>query len=245
MTQIKLIMTVLTLGLFLFPACVPKYYAPTGINVPLFQEKNEVSANLSLACTADLSGPQAQVGYAFANHFGVIANGTYLSGLTPDNSPRGYGYLLEAGTGYFATLGKNLVFETYIGAGTGKVVNKRTDNPFSIDLKKIYFQPNFGYTSNKVDIAFSPRIVLIKYPDLYDGKKYITDIYGYPILENNERLILNDFQEDHFLVFEPAITIRGGWKQTKVQLQAVYSFHKIPYSEKLNINGGFYFTLAP
>jgi hypothetical protein len=75
---------------------------------------------------------------------------------------------------------------------------------------KIFVQPSFGFTFNAIDIAASTRICVLTF------KSVVNQIYG----NVDESNILNNISDGSHLFLEPAITIRGGWKYVKLQLQA-------------------------
>ncbi len=228
------ITTVLIFGLigamvFIFTACSPIYYASNAHNVPLLKEKHEVRISGGLTGTEYLSGPDVQVAYAVGKNTGLIANGTYLQGGEDD-----YGYLAEAAGGFFKVIERQMVAEIYGGAGFAKVVNQRQYYAPPLYFIKPFLQPAIGFSSDYFDLAFSPKIAWVHYN--------VPLILDYPANANSIHQPVKEKQT--FFAFEPGLTIRGGWKYVKLQLQAVSSIHDIPNAEDLSIHLGLSVNLA-
>ena len=115
------------------------------------------------------------------------------------------------------------IFEAYGILGFGSIENHfpskqenapGTVNDLSASIVRVGVQPNFGYKSDYFSIALSSRFVNLSYNniegDLQFGGK-------------SQSQYLND-NSSNFLI-EPAITIRGGFKKIKLQLQHGYSFN--------------------
>ena len=215
--------------------CHPIYYASNGHNVPLLKEKHEVRVNAGVTLTEYLAGPDLQMAYAASENIGIIANGIYLS--SGDNSD-GYGYLAEAGGGYFKALNKWWVAEVYAGTGFARVVNKDYYETHTLKFIKPFIQPAVGFSSDYFDLAFSPKIAWVHYnePFILDFELR-TDSNGNVIVGPDGYAEINVLKEKQtFFAFEPGFTMRGGWKYIKVQLQVVKSLQDIPDGDNLSIN---------
>jgi hypothetical protein len=187
-------------------------YAPNIAHTPLLREKGELRA------TADVRN--LQVAYALATHVGVMANAYFRSDdRTLDSGERqeGSGWLVEAAAGWFARTRQPrwLQVEVYAGIGNGHVEHEITSpegDPRSFEAEgiKLFLMPGMGWTSNYVDLGLSTRLVAVR----YTGTKAI----GY----SDEQLEADEFKEldeQTFLFFEPAVTVRAGYKWIKLQLQ--------------------------
>ncbi|MCZ2100798.1 MAG: hypothetical protein LC107_04585 [Chitinophagales bacterium] len=224
--------------LLLITSCKTKLYIPNGSNVPLLQEEKELKIVGS-------TGGNLQAAYAVTNHIGLMANGfwTYRSADDTDRpgNKKGEGSLVELGAGYFDRF-NDFVFETYAGAGLGRLDYKDTENGknYSSNGTRLFVQPNIGWTSKYIDIAISGRLAGLKYYD------FLAD--GYSQEELDQEFLHKDLVEDNLWVFfEPAITLRGGYKYIKAQIQ--YGISKKLNSGDLKydntyFNVGFVFDLG-
>jgi hypothetical protein len=217
--------------------CNPVFYAPTSHNLPLFREKHEIHITATGISTDQADGFEGQAAYSITNHFGIIANGSYLSGENETKTRSGNGYLGEFGAGYFKPIGENFVFEIFTGGGTGKV-STTNNNGYTFDLNfaKYFLQPTIGYSTKFADIAFSPKIAMVQFKHGLT-ENYETDVNGnYNLYFTGKR---------NYIAFEPALTIRGGWKYTKLQLQIVQSYQEIPQANRTSVSLGLHLMLAP
>lgn len=228
-------------------ACNPVFYAPNAHNVPLLKEKHETRLNLGMTTTEDLTGPDLQAAYAVGKNIGIIANGTYLKGGSEGSNWEGHGYQAEIGSGYFKPVGRFCVAEIYGGAGFAKITNQRYEDPFSLKFIKPFLQPAFGFNSTYFEVAFSPKIASVHYDEPFILEyELLTDANGNIMVDQNGQAAYKILKERQtFFDFEPGLTIRGGWKYTKLQIQAVKSFQEIPESQDLRINLSLTLNLAP
>ena len=112
---------------------------------------------------------------------------------------------------------------TEVSAGANSTINTEVKekvilvyNPDAgtsdLSFIKIFIQPSVGMTFNGFDFAFSTRFNRLTFNK--------TDNHIDKLLNEHEFEKLNTTaQTKNFLFFEPALTIRGGWKYLKVQLQ--------------------------
>ena len=105
--------------MFLISGCSPKYYAPNTHNVPLLDQKGEgVTSFVIGEGRAELQGA-----YAVSGSVALMLNAASLNPKDDEEGDGGKGGLLEIGVGYYHTLSKNVVFETYGLLGRGDVEN--------------------------------------------------------------------------------------------------------------------------
>ncbi len=198
--------------LFMITSCTTTLYIPNASHVPLLQEENELKITAS-------TFNNLQVAYAATDHIGLMANGFWTTS-TPENKEesgdwKGSGSLVELGVGYFGQINR-LVFETYLGGGVGSLEYKDSEtNPkksYSSKGTKFFIQPNLGWTSKFIDIGISGRMTGLKYNDFQAN--------GYTPLElEQEFLVKSNVEDKMWVFFEPALTVRGGYKFLKAQLQ--------------------------
>ncbi len=198
--------------IFLLSSCTTTMYTTNAVNVPLLKEKGEVKINVT---QNDL-----QAAVAVTDRIGIIANGFYKNYDGNDNYKHSGG-LGEAGIGYIINR-ENLVMETYIGGGVGKVHKQQqytnSDNNstymanFDANAAKGFIQSNFGVRSKYFDVALTPKFSFVKYSN-FNSTNY------------NEQQLRDDYLNDDrltdplFVFAEPAITVRGGYKFIKIQAQ--------------------------
>ncbi len=199
--------------------CNPKYYAPNTHNVPLLQQKgNGVALFAAGEARAELQGA-----YAVADHFAVMLNLASFKPKDDEEGDGGEGQLFEAGVGYFHPFRKSFVFEAYGLAGIGDVenhfpssisTNPATTGKIKSKLFRIGVQSAIGFTSKHFDVAASTRISALNYHD----------ISGSLIFGGEDQVAYLKQQNNH-LLFEPALTLRGGYKFLKLQIQLGHSFN--------------------
>ncbi len=213
---IKLIFAVTILVL---ASCSPKFYTPNTQNVPLLTEKGET--NLTLA--GNTNQVEFQGAYAVTQHFALQANGGLFIPADLDNGNGGSGKFIEVGGGYFNPIDEHWVFEAYGLIGIGNFENHfpsslidypETTGDISANILRVGIQPNFGYKSKYFSAAISTRISNISY----------NNIQGSLVFDDDNQI---DYLEDNSsnLLFEPALTVKGGIEKFKLQLQYGYSFN--------------------
>ena len=196
--------------LFTITSCTTTLYIPNGSNVPLLRENKELKVTVS-------SGNNLQAAYAVTDHVGLMANGFWTLSTGDDNeipgNRKGKGSLVELGAGYFSRF-SNMVLETYVGGGIGKLDYNDTENgkSYSSGGSRVFIQPNLGWTSKYIDVAVSGRLSGVKY------NNFLAE--GYTPAELDQEFLRKANVEDKLWVFfEPAITLRGGYKYVKAQFQ--------------------------
>jgi len=227
--------------LFLTSSCYHYYYAPNMHNVPLFQQKEELHLDLSGSMGNEFTAFEVQAAFSVADNFALMGNGFMLNRNWDDLIPEDYnrGHLIEGGAGTFVNLDHDMVFEAYTGLGFGKIENGYENSTTSkLSFYRYFLQPSVGYTSDFMDVAVSLRLSGLRYNDIqFTG-----------ILEQDDQdQILYINRNPFSILVEPAVTLRGGWEQTKFQLQLGYSENVMNpdlIQERLNINFGIYFTIS-
>jgi len=224
----KIITTITLVLAALLCSCTHYYYVANVQNVPLFKEKNELRLSGAYAEGDESACIEAQAGYSITDKIGVFAD--FMSGKGGDVSGNnfGKGNYLEGAIGYYKPTGKFGVFEIYGGLGgcnqhheySGSQYNNITSSYENVsygsaDLSylKFFIQPSYGITFNVLDVALSTRFCNVYYNRMDNNALGNAGEY------NNLYTLANT---NHFNV-EPAITVRGGWKNIKLQFQAEYA----------------------
>lgn len=196
-----------------FSACNPKYYVPNTQNAPLLTKRGEFVGVLA----SNGNQHEAQLALGVTKHLGVQINGGIFRPKDEKNGNGGSGYFGELGMGYFASLGKTIVFETYVLAGFGGVENhlpttvdsmKSTAGKINVNLSRFAFQPGIGYKGRNFSFVISSRFSSLNF-----SKPTGSLIY------NKEDQIEYLKKNSSMILAEPALSLRFGYKNFKVQLQ--------------------------
>jgi hypothetical protein len=218
--------TIFTLTV-IFCSCSHYYYVPNVQNVPLFREKNEYRLSGSYGLGTETGCLEFQGAYSLTGNLGVMTN--FMSAKGVENSEESWakGTYLDVAAGYYKPLLKSGVFEIYGGVGGSKQHHQYRSEMYDpgnpaygnhdagtsdVSFIKLFIQPSIGMTFKGFDFAFSTRFNRLSF-NKYDNQiDRISNEYEFDKLNETT-------QTKNFLFFEPALTIRGGWKYLKVQLQ--------------------------
>jgi hypothetical protein len=228
----------------LFPAvllcsCSHYYYVANVQNVPLFREKNELRFSGTIGGGDESECIEIQTAYSLSNKVGIMANYMHAKGGDVSDYDYGKGNYFDGAIGYYKPIKEYGVFEIYGGLGRGSQHHQYGSGSSSdLSFTKLFIQPSFGMTFNFLDVAISTRICRLSYTDINNNTSgntgYGEDLYA-----------LSD--KSHFFL-EPAITLRGGWKNIKVQLQFVYAIYlnspQLYFGEEAHLSAGLSFAIA-
>lgn len=212
------LLKLLLLAVILFPSC-RTLYKPNAVNAPMLKEKGE----------AKIYGGNnnVQAAYAITDHVGVMLNGYYENGrVNNDNAQyvKTQGFLGEAGAGYFTAMPNNMVFEVYGGGGAGAVnieeqkrdaADDLITERFSANAYKVFIQPTYGYVGKYFEAGLTPRFSFVKYGNLSNTNYTLQERQDYTYYQ---------LDQPTWVFFEPALTLRGGYKWIKLQVQVGHSF---------------------
>ena len=184
-------------------------YAPNAVNVPLLQEKGEFKALIA--------NNNLQLATAVTNHVGIMANGYLNTYTSDDKSFKNNGKGAEIGIGYFAHTDKRITYEAYGGAGLYNVQMREANNTktFDADAVKYFVQPSVGWVNRYFEVAFSPRLSILKYSK--------PEIMGYDSYERVDNFF-DILDQKAYAFIEPTFTVRGGYRFVKLQVQLGYSY---------------------
>lgn len=208
----------------MFTGCTQYYYVPNIQNVPMFREKNEYRVTIATGAGDESTCTEVQTAYSVTDNIGVMANSMTAKGVNSSSKNSAKGNFLEAAVGYYKPVEKSGVFEVYGGIGGGNQHHEYPDSGSSdLSSLRLFVQPSYGFTFNPVDIALSTRLSALSFVSI--------DNHVYGNLVQYEEV--NNLSHQTHLLLEPALTIRAGWKNVKLQLQFLY----VGYlnSKRLNI----------
>lgn len=228
-------------------SCYHVYYAPNTANAPLLSEKGETRINALYANGADteFDGGELQLAHAVSKNFGVMTN-IFFAGKSEtvtnystngSHIEKGNGSYAEFAGGYFKSFDKSKrwIGELYGGFGFGGVNNDYGFNDHSkVAISKMFIQPAFGYKSPYFEFAFVPKLSFINW-------KVKQKIISPQNNSANDELRVIEGKKN-FVAFEPALLLRGGGKNFKLQLGLSFSNFKstdVLYSVELveTLNG--------
>jgi len=237
----RTVFTILTA--VLLSGCTHYFYVPNTQNVPLFMEKNEYRASLSIGGGGESNAIDGQVAYSVTNHIAVMTNFIHAQGGKDSGNNWAKGKLIEGAIGYYKPFKTNGVFEIYGGYGGGNQHHNYGDdktNLGSSDLSftRIFLQPSVGITFKGFDFALSTRVCRLNFNKI--------DIQNITHGNDFDAVDAIAHHKTSYLV-EPAFTIRGGWKYVKLQFQLMSSKNLTNpdlHFEPSRLSFGVYFTIA-
>ena len=227
------------------------YYSSNAMNVPLFDDKNELSGLVAGSFGEVNNSFEAQLGYS--TPFNLAFTGSLMTGgigyarsQPVDKSRISY---LEGAGGFYKPFGRIGIFEIFGGYGRGKESHSFTyvsydgyfnwtryaDGNADIGFSKIFLQPDIGVRGKWFEAAVTLRITNIDYTrvDIYNTVYHLDG--------------LNDITINHSSVLiEPAFTLRAGFKNVKSQFQIVISnnlSNPDQLYEKTRFNFGLFFNI--
>jgi hypothetical protein len=236
---------------FVFCSCTHYYYVPSVQNVPLFREKNEYRISGTIGGGDETTCVEVQAAYSITDKVGVMADFMTATGGDEADKDYGKGNYFDGALGYYKPISKNGVFEVYGGLGIANQHHEYSTNLYNngvitptysgksdLSTLKVFVQPSLGLTFNLFDIGWSTRLNRLSFITVDNNINNNLDLY-------NE---LNDPSNKIHYYFEPAITLRGGWKNVKLQFQAAYSYYmnspQLYFGEEYHISLGIYVAIA-
>ncbi len=177
-------------------------------------------------------GPKdLQASYAVSDQIALLANGflrqyswnhdsVVVSQPPPElfneqrrNSKMRYG---ELAAGYFKPAGgSQFVFEMYAGVGLGKLNYEgdfsQEQKKMEVNLNRVFVQPAFGIKRDQYEIGLSTRFSSLSLNQMSTAYFSSTELIAEEI---------DGLDSGAHLFAEPAITLRAGFRQMKLQAQA-------------------------
>lgn len=190
-------------------SCNHVYYVPNCHNVPLCKDKDELHLTASAGGGENAEIFELQSAYSVTDKIAVMANAYYAHGGKKSENYWGQGWYVEGAAGYYKPITDLLIFEVYGGIGLNNQShyynNPTPGPPTTLTYSKIFVQPNIGVSLPYLDVAFSTKFGQVAFYDYYDP--------------NHQAQIDGMSIKGATLAYEPAITLRTGWKAFKLQVQ--------------------------
>jgi hypothetical protein len=221
--------------IILLSSCSHYYYVPNTQNVPLFKEKNEYRILGAYGAGDQSKAVEIQMAYSVTDKIGVMTNYMSVKGGEYIGKDYGKGNYLEGAVGYFKPIGRLGVFEIYGGFGGGKQhheyynMSDKLIGSSNLSSIRIYLQPSFGLSFNAFDIALSTRVCRLSFNNI-NSMEFGNSASNY----EDSRSELYALSNNSHIFIEPALMLRGGWKNVKVQYQRSLS----RYLNKTNLSFG-------
>jgi len=212
-------------------SCSHVYYAPNTPNAPLLSEKGEtrINALYTAGGYTDYTGGEVQFAHAISKNFGIMANG-FFAGQTEEvsdwnlrypstHTEKGNGSYVELAGGYFGSFDetKKWIGEVYSGFGLGSITSDYGygDNS-KVGISKFFIQPSIGYKSRYFEMAIVPKFSYINWK-IKDSRVSSSN-------NEDEKGDLQSMSErPGFVSFEPALILRGGGENFKIQTGLSFS----------------------
>jgi len=215
-------------GIF-FSSCSRYYYQPNAVNAPMLKERNDLKIGLNGSFgSEDLNNAtntstvlNFHAAYSPVKYVGLMttfSNYRYDFNESNEDPTTGdvdaHATLFEGGVGGYYPLiekdnGLKLIADTYVGYGGGKL-----NSDVKMDFNRLFVQPGLNLTFPYFDVGLAARISGIKYSNF--------DANGMNEAYVESRGLTNIEDKRHFFI-EPALTMRGGYKFIKGQIQLVKS----------------------
>ncbi len=199
--------------------CNPNYYIPNTQNVPIITAKGQT--NLTFA--GNENQIEFQGAYGITDELAFQANGGFVAPEAEDNGNGGSGRFMELGFGYYKNLTTGFLVDAYGLIGAGKMENHfptsvttypNTTGKITANLFRVGIQPSISYHHPYFSVSASTKLMTLNY----------YNIDGSLIFDNIDQTVYLTENKSNILV-EPAITIRGGLKKVKLQIQVLRSFN--------------------
>jgi hypothetical protein len=205
-------------------SCHHVYYAPNTANAPMLSEKGEtrVNALYSTGMDSEFDAFEFQFARAVSGDMGIMVNGFTggksekipdYYGNSADHMESGNGSYIELAGGYFRSLDerKRWIAEVYGGTGFGFVKSDYGFRDYSkVGVTKFFIQPSMGYKAPHFELALVPKISYVNWRVKQDK-----------ITSQESQEARDDMQalrtDPSFFAFEPALLLRGGGKNFKLQ----------------------------
>jgi hypothetical protein len=200
--------------------CSPAYYKPTIMNMPNFEEKQEVFLAIDATPSKQTVKLSLQAAYAITNHLAI--QGNYMessNGISYGRESRircqvkrnlSFG---EYAVGYFTQKNHFETFSIFGGYGLGSVENiyEQNKGKSSADFTKLFIQSSVGFREEDIELVGSFKLANLKYTNQNENYVDANDIENFKALNNSMPIL------------ETGWLFRVGYENIKFQCQATTS----------------------
>jgi hypothetical protein len=228
--------------------CSHFYYVSPVQDVPLFTQKNEYRVSAFIGSSTESISGNMQAAWSVTDNIAVMANVLFAKGLNDANDSWGRGFNADAGAGYFKPSDRHRIFEIYGGTGFSRqhhVYRETIFNEFSpshiagnssLSSFKLFLQPSVGWKFKGFETALSARFNSLSFFNINNDITWSLNEHEYNKLNSLEG-------KRTYFFFEPAITIRFGMENVKIQVQGTAGSYmndeKSPF-DQVHLNAGLF-----
>jgi len=213
----------------LLSGCSHYYYVPNIHNVPLFREKDEFRISVSYGMGDESNSFEMQGGWSAGKHLGITSSFIAAKGQSSNNNDEwGKGSYIDLACGYYTPINEYGVFEVYGGIGGASQKHQYAPSTYNVADKayiksnRLFIQPAIGFEFKAFEFAFSTRFCRLSFTDVDFNLNNDSDEWEL----NRLQTITND---GVYYFVEPAATVRVGWKNVKIQVQASFGSYQWSY----------------
>ena len=194
------------------------YYVPSKPNTPLSADKNALNFEITSSSGDPTSGVDLQTSFLPTERLGIIAGYSMARDKGTESIDKVNQKRFELGAGYLVPLSKGWHYETYAGIGTGNIRNNHHTGNSMIRHSVYFVQPAIAYNNPKRTFTFG-------FLSRFSGVNFsVREQYFIPERElytTGQFLLLHE--KPFHLMWEPALVIKGGWRNFKFHLSYTYS----------------------
>ncbi len=229
-------------------ACTASYYATSCNPAPLLREANEVTASAGRSTYNYSRSNDLSVAYSPIDKLGLLANISWIQSSRGVIDREQYGMnaaFYEGAIGYYHSWDDNLSYDVYLGFGQTQNAQSyafdfgylQSNHLIQFDYSRVFLQPALAYTSEYIDVQVALRASQVTYGQVVLDSISRDNIFELPP-ESGAR----------FILAEPGITLRGGYRYLKVLLHVGYSFNLSPeplFRDFSNLSVGVAYNFKP
>ncbi len=207
-------------AMLLVAGCFPHYYVPNTQNTPMIRTEGDVSGSFHVS-TGNLS--EFHGAYGITENVAVQINGGFASFGNDVDGDGGSGKYFQLGIGYYSNPSDHVLFDVYSLAAFGDLENHfpstlrsnpGTTGKITANAIRIGIQPSISLYNDYLSITGSAQLSSLNFSSI-DGSLIFAGENQIEYLMSNNKNIL----------FEPAVTLRAGIKNVKLQTQVAQSFN--------------------
>lgn len=200
-------------------SCSPVYYIPNTQNVPMVKSRG----NVRIVLAGNQNQGEAQGALGTTKSSAVMLNMAYFNPKSDSAGNGGSGFLAEGGYGYYKGFLDKFVFDIYGLAGVGNVENHfpgtitqypGSSGKLKAGIFRFGLQPSFSYYQKYFSVSASARMTSLNYTNISGSLIHGGVSQATYLNQNNASLLL-----------EPALTVRGGLENIKLQIQLMQSLN--------------------
>jgi len=225
-------------------SCTHNFYYPNTHNIPTHDGAHEAAVSAICTTSDEAVGFELQGAYSLTDHIGLAANFLYAYDGNKNVADYGDGVMADIGIGYF---NKNKYFYSSLYGGVGycrqnhAYFNDAPSNYYKVGVQSFrgYIQPAVGLSTMYFEALASLRFSALAFP-------VVDNTIDRSIRPADYDRVAGIKSGQPYFLAEPALTLRGGVKNLKIQSQIGVAYElrdkDIHYNYFVSI--GAYYTLT-